>query len=151
MRVSTAGVWALGAGLLAAGAGVGLTGEPTTGAVLAASGAGVLTLCAVYRRLEPVAYDLDGSGLEIERRGRGARRYAGLVAALPEARLGLRIFGSGGLYGYLGRFRLSGGGRVEAFVTSRAATLIVRVGDAVVAVSPADRDAFLGDVEAYRA
>lgn len=149
--MSTAGVWASGAGLLAAGVGVGLTGEPATGTVLAASGAGVVVLCAVYRRLQPVAYDLDGSGLEIERRGRKARRYAGLAAALPEARLGLRIFGSGGLYGYLGRFRLAGGGRVDAFVTDRAAVVVVRVGDAVVAVSPADRGAFLGDLEAYRA
>ena len=51
----------------------------------AASGAGIVALCAVYRRLEPVAYDLDGSGLSVERRGRAARRYAGLVAVLPEA------------------------------------------------------------------
>jgi len=108
-------------------------------------------LCAAYRQLQPVAYDLDGSGLEIERRGRASRRFAGLVALLPDARLGVRIAGSGGLYGYLGRFRLVGGGRVDAFVTSRAATLIVRVGDAAVAVSPADRDVFLGDVEGQRA
>ncbi len=119
--------------------------------MLAASGAGVLTLCAVYRGLQPVAYGLDGSVLEIERRSRAARRYAGLVEVLPQARLGLRIAGSGGLYGYLGRFRLVGGGRVDTFVTDRAATLIVRAGSAVVAVSPADRDAFLDDVEARRA
>ena len=149
--MSTAGVWVLGAALLVGGAAVGAAGEPTTGALLAAGGAGVVVLCAVYRRLQPVAYDLDGSGLEIERRGRASRRYAGLVASLPDARLGLRIAGSGGLYGYLGRFRLVGGGRVDAFVTSRASTLIVRVGDDAVAVSPADRDVFLGDVEAYRA
>ena len=130
------------------GAAAGVAGEATTGALLAAGGAGVVALCAVYRRLQPVAYDLDGSGLEIERRGRASRRYAGLVASLPDARLGLRLAGSGGLYGYLGRFRLVGGGRADAFVTSRAATLILRVGDAVVAVSPSDRDEFLGDVEA---
>lgn len=144
-------MWLLAPTLVAAGVAVGLAGGPTAGAVLAAAGVGDAVLCAVYRRLQPVAYDLDGSSLEIERRGRAPRRYAGLVATLPDARLGLRIAGSGGLYGYLGRFRLVGGGRVDAFVTSRQATLIVGVGDAVVAVSPADRDAFLGEIEAYRA
>lgn len=149
--MSTAGVWALGAGLLAAGAGVACVGEKATGAALAVSGVVVVTLCGVYRGLEPVAYALDGSALEVERRSRAVRRFPGRVEALPEARLGLRIAGSGGVYGYLGRFRLSGGGRVEAFVTNRAAALIVRAGDAVVAVSPADRDGFLEDVEALHA
>lgn len=151
VRVSTAALWAFGSGLVAAGVVVGATGERAVSAVLVASGAADLALCTVFRRLQPVAYTLDGSGLTVERRGSTARRFAGLVRALPDARLGVRIAGSGGLYGYLGRFRLAGGGRVEAFVTNRAAALIVRAGDVIVAVSPADRDGFLGDVEAQHA
>ena len=149
--MATAGVWLLAVALLAAGGVVAGGGKPWTGVGLAALGAGDIVLCAVYRRLQPLAYDLDGSGLAIERRGRPARRYAGAGAAMPSARLGMRVAGSGGLYGYLGRFRLVGGGRVAAYVTSRAATVIVRVGDAVVAVSPLDRDRFLRDVEAGHA
>lgn len=151
VRVSTAALWAFGTGLVVAGVVVGAAGERVGGAVLVASGAGDLALCAVFRRLQPVAYTLDGSGLTIERRGGTARRFAGLVRALPDVRLGIRIAGSGGLYGYLGRFRLVGGGRVEAFVTNRTASLVLCAGDAIVAVSPADRDGFLGNVEAHHA
>jgi hypothetical protein len=137
--------------LLVAGVVVAVAGDLLTGALLAALGLGDGVLCLVYRQLEPVAYDLDGSGLAIARRGRASRRFAGALSVLSSAKLGMRVAGSGGLYGYLGRFRLVGGGRVTAFVTSRAATVIVRVGETAVAVSPADREGFVRDVEAYRA
>jgi len=147
VRVVTGGVWLLAPALCAAGIGVVRSGASAAGAVLVAAGVGDAVLCALYRGLQPVAYDLDGAGLVIERRGRSARRYVGAVSSMPTARLGLRVAGSGGLYGYLGRFRLVGGGRVSAFVTDRSTAAIVRVGDAVLAVSPADRSAFLSEVE----
>jgi len=147
VRVVTAGVWLLGPVLCGAGVAVARSGASAASAVLFATGVGDAVLCAVYRGLQPIAYELDGTGLVIERRGRSARRYVGAVSSMPTARLGLRVAGSGGLYGYLGRFRLAGGGRVSAFVTDRSATAIVRVGEAVLAVSPADRDAFLSGVE----
>ncbi len=147
----TAGVWLLASVLLVSGVASLRGGERLGAAILVAAGVGFLVLCAAYRRLQPVAYRLDGSGLEIERRGVTARRYEGTVEPLSGARLGIRIAGSGGLYGYLGRFRLVGGGHAHAFLTRRAATSIVRAGTEVVAVSPSDPDAFLSEVEAYRA
>jgi len=147
----TAGIWLLAPVLLVSGTLAARGGERAGAAIFVAAGVGALALAAAYRRLQPVAYGLDGSSLEIERRGAAARRYQGVVEPLPGARLGIRIAGSGGLYGYLGRFRLVGGGHAHAFLTRRAATSIVSVGDEVVAVSPSDPDAFLSEVEAYRA
>lgn len=143
MRTVTACVWLLAPAFAGAGVVTALLGAPAAGAALMAAGVGNAALCVVFRRLQPIAYQLDGSGLTIERRGRSARRYLGAVSAMLGARLGLRVAGSGGLYGYLGRFRLVGGGTVSAFVTDRSATVIVRVGDAILAVSPADRTTFL--------
>jgi hypothetical protein len=137
-------VWLLALVLVVAGVAVARSGA-TRAAVLVAAGVADAVACVVCRRLQPVSYELDGSGLAIERRARSTRRYPGSVTSMPSARLGLRVAGSGGLYGYLGRFRLVGGGRVSAFVTDRSTTVIARVGDAVLAVSPADKAAFLND------
>ena len=143
MRIVTACVWLLAPAFAGAGVVTTLVGASPAGGALIAAGAGNAALCVVFRRLQRVAYQLDGSGLAIERRGRSARRYVGAVSAMLGARLGLRVAGSGGLYGYLGRFRLVGGGNVSAFVTDRSATVVVRVGDSILAVSPADRATFL--------
>jgi hypothetical protein len=147
VRLVTSGVWLLAPALAAWGIADVHSGRSIAGVVLVVAGVGVAIMCVVCRRLQPVAYELDGTGLTVERRKSQQRRFVGALSSIPGARLGLRVAGSGGLYGYLGRFRLVGGGRASAFVTDRSATAIVRVGDAVLAVSPADRDAFLSEVE----
>ncbi len=55
--------------------------------------------------------------------------------------------GSGGLFGYLGLFKVDGGGRVGAALTSRRSAVLVRGRGASVLVSPADPDGLLRAVE----
>jgi hypothetical protein len=70
----------------------------------------------------------------IEARSRQTR-IVGAVTSAESAVLGLRLLGSGGLYGYLGWFRV-GRGRARAFVTDRRRTVVVVVGETHVAISP---------------
>ena len=73
----------------------------------------------------------------------GERRIDGAVANPRDGGLGLRVLGSGGLYGYLGRFRLADHrGSARAYVSDLRRVTVVDVGAAAVAVSPADRAAF---------
>jgi hypothetical protein len=152
-RNLTVFVWAL-AGLLAA---AGLVA-----AALGGMGAGGLLvvialldggLCVVYRRLQPAGYRVDDAGVTVERRSAGPYRVAGRATVVPGARLGLRTMGSGGLYGYLGRFRLAGGatGPAKAFVTDRSHVVVVDVEGARVALSPLDNDSLVAELGGHRA
>ena len=148
VRVSTALVWAAGVAVLAGAAAVLAGGRTGAGIGLLVVGLILVALCFVYRRLAPVAYRLDDDGLEIERHSARAQRFEGHSALVPGARLGIRTFGSGGLYGYLGSFRLAGGatGPVKAFVTDRGRTVVVEVDGRRVAISPADRDGLVEEL-----
>jgi hypothetical protein len=141
VRVITRFAWAT-AGLLA-----------VVGVVLAASRSmvgPVLLVVALLegglawwlRRVEPVSYVVRTDGLTIERRNSDARVFEGAVRDARRGRLGLRVAGDGGLYGYLGKYRADGK-TVDAFVTSRSDVVLARVGDREVALSPADPDAFV--------
>jgi PH (Pleckstrin Homology) domain-containing protein len=104
---------------------------------------GVIVTC---RRRQPMAYRVGQLGIVVEDR-RGEAEFAGPVALVPGAQLGMRMWGSGGLYGYFGRFRLrAGGGGVRAFLTRRTPITVLRVGETVVAVSPVDPIAFEQEV-----
>ena len=63
-------------------------------------------------------------------------RIAGVVGSAAPAQVGLRLVGSGGLYGYLGWFRVDGE-RARAFVTDRRRAVVITVGGSQVAISPA--------------
>ena len=98
----------------------------------------VLGGIALWLRVtQPVAYHLDKDALVIERR-RGSLRIAGRIEPHTEkARLGLRL-GSGGLYGYRGRFRITGGGWTRSFATDVRRTVLIRVGGQRIVLSPID-------------
>jgi hypothetical protein len=55
----------------------------------------------------------------------------------------LRLFGSGGMFGYFGLFRTSKLGRCWWYATNRQNMVVVITGDQTVLASPADVDAFL--------
>ena len=129
-------MWVLVALLWAAAGGSLWNGANLLGVVFIAAAALDLGLILWFRRLQPTGYVIDADGLAIERRA-GARRYVGAVGEPRAARLGLRLWGSGGLGGYLGLFRLAGGGRVRAHVTDLARVVVVPVGAVEVAISPA--------------
>jgi hypothetical protein len=144
-RALTLLTWGLAAAITVAGA-VTLGATPRWAAVLQlVVGAGLLGVCEVARRSRPVAYELDGEGVVVHRGGRAARRFAGAVRDVRPARLALRVAGSGGLYGYLGRFRATGatGQTVRAFVTDRDRVVLLVVGETRVALSPADPERFM--------
>lgn len=136
-------MWAAAAVLWVLAGGALLTGASGVGAVMVAAAALIAGLCFYYRRRQPLGYRIESDGLVVVERA-GERRIDGPVANARDGGLGLRVFGSGGLYGYLGRFRLAGRqGPVRAYVSDLRRVAVVDVGPVAVAVSPADKAAFL--------
>jgi hypothetical protein len=144
-QMLTRSVWALGVAFAMLGAALLALGDGGTGPGLLVAGLVLLGLCLVYRRLQPMSYVLDDVGLEIRRRAAPPERFAGEVALVSGARLAFRTFGSGGLYGYLGRFRLGGSasGPVRAYVTDRGKLVVLDLGGVRIAISPDDREALV--------
>jgi len=102
-------------------------------------------IAILLRVTQPTAYRLERGGLVITRR-RGERRLAGRVEPhLERATLGLRL-GSGGLYGYRGRFKVSTGGWAQAAVTDARRSVLIIVGGRRVVVSPLDPQGFVAAV-----
>jgi hypothetical protein len=98
--------------------------------------------CLAFR---PTAFVLDERGLEVRRAVRG-RRIPGPLSAervAQSALIGSRLVGSGGLFGYLGLFRIADGGRVLAALTARRSAVLVRGGGSGVLVSPSDPDSLI--------
>lgn len=96
----------------------------------------------------PAGYELHPGALVVRRRGVGAKRYA--VSGEPEpapcdarGMRGIRLMGSGGLFGWHGLFWSRALGRYHAHVTDRSRMLLVASTTSPVLVSPADRDTFL--------
>lgn len=111
---------------------------------LAAAMAGIAAGCAL---LAPRAYVIEDGGLTV-RRGLGAVRVDGpLSVEAVEARqlLGARLLGSGGLFGYMGLYRLEGA-RYAAALTARDHAVLVRGREGGALVSPEDREALLAVV-----
>jgi len=124
-------LWVGGGSALAAG-------HAGAGTALALAALGDLGIFVACRRLQPVAYRIDADALLIERRGAPARRFAGHVSGPRRLSLRVRLFGSGGLGGYLGVYGLGGGGRALAFVTDRSRAVVLTVGERQIAISPAE-------------
>ena len=137
--------WAV-VGLAWLGFGVGLSNGSGLQAGGMLAGGGLLALLGLWlRATQPVAYTLEHDALVIQRR-RGATRLPGSVDRhVEDAVLGLRL-GSGGLYGYRGRFRVNGRGWARAFVTDARRAALVDVGGRPTVLSPADPAALVREV-----
>lgn len=120
-------------------------GEALGAALLAVLAAAFAAIALVLRRTQPVAYRIEPDAVVIERRA-GATRIPGPVEPhLERVTLGLRV-GSGGLYGYRGRFRVSSGGWARAVVTDVRRAVLIRVGGRPLVLSPVDPDALVREV-----
>jgi hypothetical protein len=99
----------------------------------------------------PRRYSLDGRSIVIHRlAGNVSLPLEGLRRASPAAaedlRGCIRLWGSGGLFGYYGLFRTSSLGRCTWYVTNRAKMVVVETSGKTVLVSPDDVDGFLAAV-----
>jgi hypothetical protein len=140
-RVTTWLLWALAIGLIVGGVVALQRGGAPAGAILLGIGGFIAAMHAWLRRREPQAFVVEDGALRVERRS-GARRFAGPFRNVRRGKLGLRVAGDGGGYGYLGRFRAEGQ-TVSTFVTDRSKVVLLDVGGAALAVSPDDPDAFV--------
>jgi len=136
--VLVAGVW-VGSGILLSG------GAGAIGVVMSVVAVVLAVLAVTFRVLQPMGYALAPDGLTVVRR-RGAFRVAGAPRGAeprPFESHDLRVLGSGGLYGYLGRFRLRDVGSARSYVTDGHHAVLLAVGDTRVLVSPRDEAAFI--------
>ena len=84
--------------------------------------AGLLLLGAICLAFRPTAFVLDEQGLEVRLAVRGRRIPAPLTAERVSlsSLIGARLLGSGGLFGYLGTFKVDEGDRVSAALDGAA-------------------------------
>jgi hypothetical protein len=138
-------MWIAAAASFVAGAGVAALGSGWSGLVLVALGAFLVVLLAWTRRIEPLSYDVGDGVLQVRRRSASPSSFRGTIAHVRRGRLGVRVAGDGGAYGYLGRFRADGR-TVRTFVTDRRSVVLLDVGDARLALSPSDPERFVAEV-----
>ena len=105
-----------------------------------------LVWAALYR---PTYYMVDGQELRIHRIS-GAKSIA--LSEIQEVKafnkeemgFGLRTFGSGGAFGYLGKFWYKNAGHLTMYVTDRSKMIVVRLKNGKkIVVSPDDTAGFL--------
>ncbi|MBB5210014.1 PH domain-containing protein [Microbulbifer hydrolyticus] len=98
-------------------------------------------LCAVR------GYRLQGSDLFVVRPGWRTRVSLAAMESVshdPEATSGsIRIFGNGGLFGFIGLFRNQKLGRYRAFATDLARTVVIRLPAQTIVVTPNDPKRFV--------
>lgn len=141
----------LGAGVVVVCLAVGLDGAipaPAVALVLAAIAATIGFAWA----LAPKGYSIEGSRLRVERPLRPIDvplREIRAASALPEGLLAgsLRIAGSGGLFGYYGRFWSRRFGSYRMYATRRTGLVLVEAADRFV-LSPEPADRFLDALRA---
>jgi hypothetical protein len=144
-RIVTRSVWLLAAGLVVAGAGVSVFGSRAAGLVTVVVGLLFAVTVVWMRRIEPQAYEVGEGALQVRRRSAAPASFSGPIASVRRGALGFRVWGDGGGYGYLGRYRAEGR-TVSAFVTDRKNVVLLEVGDKALALSPRDPDGFLAEV-----
>ena len=100
--------------------------------------------------MAPRSYAVQGGDLVVNRNAWRPFRspLRGLAEMSEPGRMGLRVAGSGGGFGYYGRFRRSDIGAYRAYLTSRANDIVVPVTTdvGIVTVSPADPQSFVARV-----
>jgi hypothetical protein len=144
-RVTTRTMWLAAGGSVIAGGSVAALRSTWSGIGLVVLGAFLGALLAWMRRIEPRSYDVGDGVVQVRRRSAAPSSFSGTIADARRGRIGLRVFGDGGAYGYLGRFRADGR-TVRTFVTDRQNVVLLEVGSASLALSPRDRDRFLAEV-----
>jgi Bacterial PH domain len=144
-RITTRTMWVAAAASVGVGAALAVLEPPWSGLVLVVLGALLVGLLAWMRRIEPRSYDVGDGALQVRRRSASPSSFSGTIANVRRGRLGLRVAGDGGAYGYLGRFRADGG-TVRTFVTDRKNVVLLEVGGARLALSPRDPDLFVAEV-----
>jgi hypothetical protein len=106
----------------------------------------VLVIAALYRTKE---YSLDGEGLHIHRPIGDAvfplHRFRSVASVTSkELGFGIRTFGSGGFFGYFGKFYYKKIGAVTLYVTDREKMLLIVLDDdRKIIISPEDPAAFM--------
>lgn len=144
-RITTRTMWVAAAASVGVGAALAVLEPPWSGLVLVVLGILLVVMLAWMRRIEPRSYDVGDGVLQVRRRSASASSFSGTIAHVRRGRLGLRIAGDGGAYGYVGRFRAEGR-TVRTFVTDRQSVVLLDVGGASLALSPRDPDRFVAEV-----
>jgi Bacterial PH domain len=144
-RVTTRSMWIAAASSFVAGAAVTALASGWSGLVLVALGVFLVAMLAWMRRIEPRSYDVGDGVLQVQRRSASPSNFSGTIAHVRRGRLGLRLAGDGGAYGYLGRFRADGR-TVRTYVTDRQNVVLLDVGGARLALSPREPDRFVAEV-----
>ncbi|MBA2338414.1 MAG: hypothetical protein H0V96_11780 [Acidimicrobiia bacterium] len=112
-----------------------------------------VAVLAISWALAPRGYATAPGQLVVRRRGFRPRTYAVTAeepVAWPGGMRGVRLLGSGGLFGYYGTFWSRELGRYKAHVTDRRGTVLVHTAKGPVIISPADVEAFLATPEKLR-
>ena len=99
----------------------------------------------------PRGYDIAGGALRVKRLVGDVvlplNRLRYIRAATAEDFAGcVRLWGSGGLFGYYGTFWSRALGRSHWYVTDRSKAVLIADADRIVVVSPDDRDAFVAAI-----
>ena len=144
-RITTRTMWLAAAASVIAGAAVAAIGSGWSGLLLVLLGFVLVVLLAWMRRIEPRSYDVGDGVLQVRRRSASPSSFSGTIARVRRGRVGLRVAGDGGAYGYLGRFRADGR-TVRTFVTDRQNVVLLEVGSASLALSPREPDRFVAEV-----
>jgi hypothetical protein len=115
------------------------------GAVILA-GLGLAVVVASYG-FAPASFEVVGTTLRMRRRLFGAKE---MLLTEPAGQVpwtfgvgGLRLIGSGGLFGWYGSFYRPGHGRYRAYLTDRSRIVACATDAGLVLVSPTDPDAFV--------
>jgi hypothetical protein len=144
-RITTRTMWVAAAASVVAGAAVAALGSGWSALLLVVLGVFLVVLLAWMRRIEPRSYDVGDGVVQVRRRSASPSSFSGTIADVRRGRLGLRVAGDGGAYGYLGRFRAEGR-TVRTFVTDRQNVVLLDVGGASLALSPRDPERFVAEV-----
>jgi len=74
----------------------------------------------------------------------------GAVEVVEQVKPGLRLFGSGGLFGWIGLFAIRGGGSAKVYATRWDRMVRVKTRQEIYLLSPADPEAFLEAVRQHQ-
>jgi Bacterial PH domain len=122
-----------------------LLAQPRGLLVLVASPTLLVAVVALPLVLSPAGYAVGSGDLAVLRRGTRPLLFplGSLLAARPTAMpRSLRVFGSGGMFGWWGRFANRDWGRFKAYATDRRRGLLLEWPGFKLFVSPEDPEAF---------